>query len=89
MPGVAIISEHTPCPQACLSGVLTILPAAGPDHKAVLGIGFPFTVCTNIWEGRIKRKVKKFWEGHKSKVMLAGIQLQGADLVEAEFCTDK
>lgn len=33
--------------------------------------------------------MKKFGEGHKGKVMFADIQLQGADLVEPEFCTDK
>lgn len=34
--------------------MLTLLPAAGPDWEAVLGIGFPFAVCTNMWEGRVE-----------------------------------
>lgn len=55
------MSEHTPCRQAHLSGVLTVLPAAGPDQEAVLGISFPFTVCASMLEGRIKTGGEEVW----------------------------
>lgn len=33
----------------------SLVTAAGPGQEAVVGIGFPFPLCKNIWEGRSKK----------------------------------
>lgn len=56
-------------------------------RKLWLGLASPFQDVKQFGKAKERREVKSCWEGHKGKVMSAGIQLQGADLVEPEFCS--